>query len=939
MANRRISELPAIAGTDLTDTDILAVVDNVGAANATTKKATVEQLRNALAGGSANPYRYKQRFIITPTIPSLPHRIEPLAFTTSNGRKVPTIPSTDGTFTLIPKTASLNAIDVQKFFNTQFFGNLLMRVNQQVAVHAWFEFTHHFSDIDSTLSNQVNYRRVVVSSVLNEVFSVPLNGFNSGPELSASTPNLNVVAPISARLIIQAGNIQDFNATTSLGTNIEQIEFDACSVNFSQLADKLGPQGATGAAGADGANGATGPQGPTGQTGPEGPKGDTGDAGAAGTPGNRVTVDSSLPSNPQLGDIFISVGSVVDGNITFTDGVIAERFATHWSDTGLTAHKNFRGNWASNGGYNQYQAVFHSLKLWVARVNIASGQEPGVNTDWLEIGGGSGGTQTAAEIVTALQGLTGNARLDASAIKNLPQPGDGGLSSVTSDPTLEGLGTTASPLQVATNLLTAVAANTSKVGVTDGGIDTVELADDAATAQKVKHNATLTGTGEGSTDLGVADDSIGITQLDIEGTSSVDDQLRVNNNDKLEWFTPAGVPFTSTEKTKLSNVEAGATAGATQAQADAIALNTAKVGVTDGGIDTAELADGAVPATKMDITGTIAVGQIIEVADATRGTFRYADKPSGGGGSGFNLRGAWVVSSTIAANDIVYVGSGASRVYWLAKVALVPIFNGSTPTEGVNWTRLNGGGSGTAYDLPDDVLRGAPTVSGTTLTFPNEGGTSTTVTLPQGGGTPGTAASRIEGFNGSISNNTTTTLTAGNFETNDYDLLEVFCVGERNPQYFSKERIVGSTGTDRLEAGLIGTGKVLIFQRETATTFQVYEASIANSTPEGETNSWILSFIKYGGPQGLPGPAGQDGADAVITAGSVGTTELADDGVTGSKIAANAVGQSEIAAGAVGTDQIIALNVTGPKIAASTIGVSKLTAALAARILPVVPSS
>ena len=105
----------------------------------------------------------------------------------------------------------------------------------------------------------------------------------------------------------------------------------------------------------------------------------------------------------------------------------------------------------------------------------------------------------------------------------------------------------------------------------------------------------------------------------------------------------------------------------------------------------------------------------------------------------------------------------------------------------------------------------------------------------------------IQGFNGSIFNNTTTTLTTGNFETDDYDLLEIFCVGERNPQYFSKARIVGSTGTNRLEAGLIGTGKVLIFQRQTATTFQVYEASIANSSPEGETNSWIISFIKFGG--------------------------------------------------------------------------------------------
>ena len=133
---------------------------------------------------------------------------------------------------------------------------------------------------------------------------------------------------------------------------------------------------------------------------------------------------------------------------------------------------------------------------------------------------------------------------------------------------------------------------------------------------------------------------------------------------------------------------------------------------------------------------------------------------------------------------------------------------------------------------------------------------------PQGPpGTLGeTQASRIEGFNGSIVNNTTATLTTGDFETNDYDLLEVFCVGERNPQYFSKERIVGATGTNRLEAGLIGTGKVLIFQRETATTFQVYEAEISSSAASNETNNWILTFIKYGGVMGMTGPAGTNGA-------------------------------------------------------------------------------
>ena len=56
--------------------------------------------------------------------------------------------------------------------------------------------------------------------------------------------------------------------------------------------------------------------------------------------------------------------------------------------------------------------------------------------------------QTPAEIVTSLQTLTGANRLDASAVQNLPQPSDGGLSSVATGTSLTGLGTNANPLNV-----------------------------------------------------------------------------------------------------------------------------------------------------------------------------------------------------------------------------------------------------------------------------------------------------------------------------------------------------------------------------------------------------------------------------------------------------------------------------------------------------------
>ena len=57
--------------------------------------------------------------------------------------------------------------------------------------------------------------------------------------------------------------------------------------------------------------------------------------------------------------------------------------------------------------------------------------------------------QSASEIKATLETLQNAARLDASAIKNLPSGGGGGLSAVTSDGTLTGTGTSADALKVA----------------------------------------------------------------------------------------------------------------------------------------------------------------------------------------------------------------------------------------------------------------------------------------------------------------------------------------------------------------------------------------------------------------------------------------------------------------------------------------------------------
>ena len=877
---------------------------------------------------SASPYKYIQRIVINPAASSTT-RLGDLNFTnrTVNGRtrRVPTIASDDYIINLIPKTNSLGDVDAGKPFVTSFSGDMLGRINQLTTAYFWFEFTHHFSDVSSD-PNQTNYRVIATTSILNEIFNVNLNSFNSDPILPFGTPNLDRVAPISARLIVQVGNPQDLFAPplpSAPGAEMVALSFENCAVNFTQLSDKRGPRGATGPAGPVGPSGSTGavnhdttlsgtgaaddvlrvtipftqpeknklqsvavnatdgattlqanaiaantakiglstgsvttdfigtgqvtttkiaqqnitsnllatnavglralgtanagsqgqilargggeeiewiaaPSGGgggglttvisdsslTGTGASSAPLGlaqtvidliaaNTAKTGITQAQANAITANtaktgitasqaSAIAANTAKTRVFaantgasdprsntIPTGSLMfiisNENVTFgsnsynfVEGQIWEKFGTgtsaHWSNTELDTRQYFRGDWVNTGGYHRFSVVRHANKMWLLQNDVGANAEPGVNTNWLELGGSGGlsaiatfssltgnGTagspldvanpfteadetkldgietaatadQTPAELVTALGTLTGSARLDASAIQNLPQPGDGGLSSVATDGTLTGLGTNADTLKVAN-------------------------------------------------------------------------------------------PFTDADETKLDGIATGATVGASTSQASAIALNTAKVGLTDASVTTARIADNAITRDKIN-AGTSTAGQVL--------------------------------SATSTGLDWIDAGSG-------------------------------------------------------------------------GGGTPG---SSTEGFNGSIFNNTTTTLAAGNFDTTDYDFLEVHCVGERNPQVFSKARIMGATGTDRLEAGLIGTGKVLIFQRTTATTFQVYEASIASSNPEGETNSWILTFIKFGGGTGPAGPPGTPGSGGLtpeqtaeiaantakvgLTAGSVGTDELAN---------------------------------------------------------------
>ena len=72
-----------------------------------------------------------------------------------------------------------------------------------------------------------------------------------------------------------------------------------------------GPQGPIGPTGPQGATGPQGPTGPTGATGSQGATGATGSQGPAGTSytGPTITVSSTAPSTPSVGDVWIDTSA------------------------------------------------------------------------------------------------------------------------------------------------------------------------------------------------------------------------------------------------------------------------------------------------------------------------------------------------------------------------------------------------------------------------------------------------------------------------------------------------------------------------------------------------------------------------------------------------------------------------------------------------------
>ena len=335
---------------------------------------------------------------------------------------------------------------------------------------------------------------------------------------------------------------------------------------------------------------------------------------ASGATRTELADDLLDPANFADGDVFIcdsAINNVTFGSNTynFAEGAVLEKFGgaanSHWSDTGHSIRLFFRGAWVNLGGYHAGSYVTHSNTLWFARTNIGSNVEPNdTNTDWVRVGGGATSAQataiaantakrtypsadqtklagietaatadqTPAEIVTSLQTLTGANRLDASAVQNLPQPGDGGLASVATDATLAGLGTNADPLNV-TNPFTD--ADETKLD----GIATGATVGATATQASAITDNTAKRTYPSDDETKLAGIETGAT---VGATTAQETAISANT---------AKRSYPQTDETKLDGIASGATVGATPAQVTAIAANTTKLATIATGATRTEIAD------------------------------------------------------------------------------------------------------------------------------------------------------------------------------------------------------------------------------------------------------------------------------------------------------------------------------------------------------------
>ena len=243
---------------------------------------------------------------------------------------------------------------------------------------------------------------------------------------------------------------------------------------------------------------------------------------------NTGAFDPRLDTIPTGSLMFIvsNEDNVVFGSNTynFVEGQIWEKFGTgstaHWSNTALDVREYFRGDWSDTGGYHKFSVVKHNNKMWLLQNDVGSNQEPGVNTNWLELGAVGDGSITTAKYANL--SITGPKIADVT---------------------------------IPINKIDIETATNGQVITIEGGRtewrNIPAPADNSITARKIRKNATLTGTDT----LGIANNAISIARMDISGTATPGNILSVNNGNNFAWIPPPSTtpPDGSVDTTQLAD--------------------------------------------------------------------------------------------------------------------------------------------------------------------------------------------------------------------------------------------------------------------------------------------------------------------------------------------------------------------------------------------------
>ena len=201
-----------------------------------------------------------------------------------------------------------------------------------------------------------------------------------------------------------------------------------------------GLRGLQGNPGAKGDPGERGPQGLQGAQGNPGAKGDKGDPGNDGSPGQRG--ERGLQGNPGSPGatgprglqgfqgiyrfvIYRFVNHGATAPATPTGGSVSSGTLTtpsNWSETFPSTQVSAPATYDVYESFASYNPASSSLGAWSVpfKIDVEAGP-PGPAGPKGDPGApGSGGSDTGPQIVTKLEGLSGNARLNATAIRNLP---------------------------------------------------------------------------------------------------------------------------------------------------------------------------------------------------------------------------------------------------------------------------------------------------------------------------------------------------------------------------------------------------------------------------------------------------------------------------------------------------------------------------------------